>query len=109
MSYSFCDSVDYSPPGSSVLGISLARILEITPGNLPDPGIELTPPTSIGGFFTSEPPGKPIPFITYGITGCLWRYSIWSVFLPIKTRLYKNPSNLDLTLQHIAIFLVLQF
>ena len=28
-----------------------------SPGDLPDPGIE--PPTLAGGFFTTEPPGKP--------------------------------------------------
>ena len=28
-------------------------------GDLPDPGIELTSPALAGGFFTSEPPGKP--------------------------------------------------
>ena len=80
-----------------------------SPGNLPDPGIEPMSPTLVGGFFTAEPRGKPIPFITYGITGCLWRRSTRSVFLPIKTGLYKNPSSLDLTLQHAAILLVLLF
>ena len=29
------------------------------PGNLPDPGIEATSPALLGGFFTTEPPGKP--------------------------------------------------
>ena len=32
------------------------------PGHHPDPGIELTSPTSpalAGGFFTTKPPGKP--------------------------------------------------
>ena len=29
------------------------------PGDLPDPGIEPTSPTLAGGFFTTEPPGKP--------------------------------------------------
>ena len=52
--------MDYSPPGSSVHGISQARILEWVaisfPGDLPSPGTELVSP---GGFFTSEPPGKP--------------------------------------------------
>ena len=35
-----------------------------TPGLLPNPGTELTSPMSpalAGGFFTTEPPGKPIP------------------------------------------------
>ena len=33
-----------------------------TPGDLPDPGVELLPLVSLelaGGFFTTEPPGKP--------------------------------------------------
>ena len=28
-------------------------------GNLPDPGVEPTSPALTGGFFTTEPPGKP--------------------------------------------------
>ena len=30
----------------------------LSPGDLPDPGIEPTSPPSAGGFFTTEPPGK---------------------------------------------------
>ena len=30
------------------------------PGHLPDPGIEPTSPALTGGFFTAEPPGKPV-------------------------------------------------
>ena len=30
-----------------------------SPGDPPDPGMESTPPTSAGGFFTTEPPRKP--------------------------------------------------
>ena len=58
--------MDCSPPGSSVCGISQARILEWVaiplPGDLPDPGIEPGSPASpelAGGFFTTEPPRKP--------------------------------------------------
>ena len=29
-------------------------------GDLPDPGIKLACPALAGGFFTTEPPGKPI-------------------------------------------------
>ena len=29
------------------------------PGDLPDSGIELTSPPLAGGFFTTDPPGKP--------------------------------------------------
>ena len=31
----------------------------LSPGHLPDPGIELTFPALAGGFFIAEPPGKP--------------------------------------------------
>ena len=30
-----------------------------SPGDLPEPGIELVSPALAGGFFTTEPPGKP--------------------------------------------------
>ena len=47
----FCDPVDCSPPGSSVQGISHARILEWSPfsapGDLPNPGIEPVSPASL--------------------------------------------------------------
>ena len=35
-----------------------------SPGNLPDPGIELMSPVLAGGFFTTEPPGKPVVVYT---------------------------------------------
>ena len=61
----FCNSMDCSPPGSSVHGIFQARILEWVafpfPGDLPDPGIEPASPVSpalAGRFFTTEPPDK---------------------------------------------------
>ena len=54
--------MDYSPPSSSVLGISQASMVEWVsisfPGDLPDPGIELKSLSLVGGFFTTEPPGK---------------------------------------------------
>ena len=30
-----------------------------SPGDLPDPGLESTSPTLVGGFFTTAPSGKP--------------------------------------------------
>ena len=55
--------VDCSPPGSSVHKILQAIILEWLacppPGDLPDPGIELTFPKLAGRFFTTEPLGEP--------------------------------------------------
>jgi len=55
--------MDYSPTGSSVHGISQARILEYvafpSPRYLPDPGINPTSPALTGRFFTPQPLGKP--------------------------------------------------
>ena len=52
-----------SPPGHSVHGILQASILEWVatsfPGDLPDPGMEPVSPVLAGGFFTTQPPGKP--------------------------------------------------
>ena len=31
----------------------------LSPGDLPDPGMEPVAPALAGGFFTAEPPGKP--------------------------------------------------
>ena len=36
-----------------------------SPGDLPDPGIEPAALALSGGFFTPEPPGKPINIYTY--------------------------------------------
>ena len=64
MSDSF-DPMDYSPSGSSVPGILQARIREWvaipSPGDLPDPGIDLRFSHCRQFFFflLSEPPGKP--------------------------------------------------
>ena len=59
----FHSPVGCSPPGSSVHGISQARIQEWVAisfsGDLPDLGIELISPTLAGGFFTTELPRKP--------------------------------------------------
>ena len=54
-----------------------------SPGDLPDPGIEAASAALAGGFFTTEPPGKPLKagpchFITSGCVflsttvGFLW-------------------------------------
>ena len=42
-----------------------------TPGDLFDPGMEPASPASpalVGGFFTTEPPGKPLKTITHVVT-----------------------------------------
>ena len=35
--------------------------LPFPPGDVPDPGIQFAPPALVDGFFTTEPPGKPLP------------------------------------------------
>ena len=56
--------MDYHLPGSSVHGISQAGILEWllfpSPGDLPDPGSKPVSPALAGGFFTTEPRGRPV-------------------------------------------------
>ena len=58
-----CNTIDYSPPGSSVLGFPRQEYYSglpfPSPGDLPEPGIEPMFPALAGGFFTAEPPGKP--------------------------------------------------
>ena len=53
-----CDPMDSCPPGSSVLGILLARILEwvaiSSSGNLSNLGMEPESPALAGGFFTTS-------------------------------------------------------
>ena len=60
----FCDPVDCSPLGSSVHGISQARIVNchfLLQGIFPTQGLnEPTSPALAGGFFATEPPGKPL-------------------------------------------------
>ena len=56
----FCNIMDCSLPGPSVLGTSQARILEwvshfLLQGNLPHPGTEPTTPAMAEEFFTIEP------------------------------------------------------
>ena len=56
--------MDYNPPGSSVPGIFQAnywnKLPFPSPGDLLGPEIEPTSPALTGGFFTTEPPGKPL-------------------------------------------------
>ena len=56
--------MNYGPPGSSVHGILQARILEglpfLSPGDLPDPGIEPRSPVLQADALPSEAPRNPI-------------------------------------------------
>ena len=70
-----CDPMDYGPPGSSIHGISQARIIEWIAISTPGAGIVLAPlasPALADRFFSTVPLGKPeagkAPFyIQYGI------------------------------------------
>ena len=57
-----CNTMDYSPPGSSVHGILQSRMLVWLPflGDLPNPGVKPASPALAGKFFTTEKPGKPL-------------------------------------------------
>ena len=73
-----CDPMDCSPPGSSLHGISQARILECDTisfsRDLPDSGIEPTSsvfPALGGGFFTTPPGKPPLVLITPALIGDL--------------------------------------
>ena len=65
-----------SLPGSSIHGISQARILEglpfPSPEGLPNPEMEPASPALTGGFSTAEPPGKPCP-LAYSVLSCSHR------------------------------------
>ena len=61
-----CNPMDYRPPGSSVHGVSLIRILEWvampSSTDLPNPVVKPTSLVSLalaGRFFTTVSPGKP--------------------------------------------------
>ena len=58
-----CDLMDYSLEGSAVHGIFKQEYWSglpfTTPGYLPDPGIQPRSPALAGGYFTTEPSGKP--------------------------------------------------
>ena len=45
--------------------------------NLPDPGIEPTSPVLAGGFFTTDPPGKPQPHMDTNLKSSLLSLDMW--------------------------------
>ena len=63
-----CNPMDCSLPGCSVHRFFQARkrLPFPTPGDLPDPGIQLESPALAGRFFTTKPPGK--PFLDFSLT-----------------------------------------
>ena len=65
-----------------------SRLLFLSPGNLPDPGIELRSPAFQADALTSEPPGK--PFFSLPVFFCF--FSPFQCFLPTATttKAYKS-------------------
>ena len=59
-----CDPLDYSPKAPLFMGFSRQEYSSglpfLSPGDLPNTGIKPVSPELAGGFFTTEPPGKPI-------------------------------------------------
>ena len=84
-----CDSMDCSPPGSSVHGISQARILEWVAISfssrsswLKDQTASLVSSALAGGFFTTGPPGKPLYTSTWHL---LFWDSITSIDIKVSS------------------------
>ena len=80
----FCNPMDCSPPGSSVHGISQARILQWvafpSPGDLPNPGIKPTSAALQADSLPAEQGGSLIlPYSRYSSRNVLWK-----AFEPVK-------------------------
>ena len=63
LSSTLCDPMDCSLPSSLSMGSPRQEywtgLASPSPGDLPDPGIKPASPELAGGFFTTEPPGRP--------------------------------------------------
>ena len=68
MSNSFVTPVDCTHQSPLSIGLicpmSMEWVAISSSKDLPDPGIEHIPPALAGGFFTAEPPGKPLSSLT---------------------------------------------
>ena len=74
-----CNPIDYCPSGSSVHGISKARILEwVFPfsGDLPDPGINLTSPALAGATWESLRNGYTV-CVRSVVSNSLWPHGLY--------------------------------
>ena len=81
-----CDPMDYSPSGSSVHGISQARILEWVAicfsRASSQPKDQFMSPALAGGFFITEPPGKPNLWSVSTVLLMASRFSILALRIP---------------------------
>ena len=82
-----CNPVDCSPPGSSVLVILQARILERvaipSPGDLPNPGIKPRSPALQADSLPAEPLGKPLIYNVVLASGVQESDSVVHIYIPI--------------------------
>ena len=92
--WTLCDSVDYTPPGSSVHGILQARILEcvalhqgIFPTQGSNPGLQPRSSTLRADSLLSEPPRKPKN------TGMSSLSLLQGIFLTEESNSTKKPTN----------------
>ena len=81
-SLTHCNSMDCSPPGSSVHGISQARILEWVAISFSKGSSQPRGQTCISclayRFFTTEPPGKPLNGLLVSKTEFLCFLKVWA-------------------------------
>ena len=66
-----------------------------TPGDLSNPGIGPTSPALAGGFFTTEPPGKPRGWDTKSLKAQTAKWLQLQKVLRAAVRVYPDPESLQ--------------
>ena len=81
--------MDRNLPGSSVHGIFQARVLEWvanpSPGDLPDPAIELGSPALQADALLSEPPGTWVQILMLPRVGCRLSHTAQLLWTPVPS------------------------
>ena len=62
-----------------------------TPGDLPDPGIESASPALAGGFFTTEPPGKPQESFMFHLFITSSTLNLWQPLILLVSTVFPFP------------------
>ena len=95
--------MDCSPPGSLSMKFSRLEHWDGLPfplsGDLPDQGIETASPALAGGFFTTEPPGKPKDSNTLFIIK-LFRYILFDYSVLPKSTWQSHPGYHSFSILH---------
>ena len=100
-----CDPMDFSPAGSSVHGISQARVLEWVAIYFSRGSSQPRDPTQVsciaGRFFTAEPPGKPICWYNMSlIFGVPWLWK-WVTIHPSWMTIFSHYIHIVFPLVHV--------